>query len=112
MPDMKNAEAAKVLTEMVDALGENNMLRYTKAIRVALNALSALTPKTDENGHALCGCGGKLQYDYYYESDDLNCGETHSISCSNQDCWIEITANSKAEVFKKWDTAMGLRRDA
>jgi len=50
MPDMTNKEAAKVLTEMVDALGENNMLRYTKAIRVALNALSALTPKVDEHG--------------------------------------------------------------
>lgn len=41
MPDMTNAEAAKVLTEMVDALGENNLLRYTKAIRTALAALTA-----------------------------------------------------------------------
>ena len=63
-----------------------------------------------ETGLVRCGCGGEALYDYYYESDDLDCGETHSVSCKNPDCWIEITANKKSDVFEKWNRAMGYRK--
>lgn len=99
MSDMTNAEAAKVLNYLIDKYFLEDDWR--EAFKTAL---AALTPKVDEHGHALCGCGNKakLEHDSY--------GWYH-ILCSA--CDMNGSNSTEAElVWDEWDTAMGLRRDA
>ena len=119
MPDMTNAEAAARLQLYLDGKdnepGKIAILApgFTKkdALRSAMlnrkmleTALAALAPKVDENGHALCGCGEKVDAldgaEYGKFIFCHNCSFEGAIYLEEEDAWI------------KWNRMRGLRRDA
>ena len=94
MPDMTNAQAAAVLRTMPHITANEQ-----KAIETAL---AALTPKTDENGHALCGCGNPAKAEKEYDWYHIRC-----TACDNNGGY-----GSLDNVWEEWDISHGLRRDA
>ena len=101
MPDMTNAEAAKVLNYLID----KHFLEddWREAFKTAL---TALTPHLDENGHALCGCGGRGEL--FGSSGDSEC---YCVECDKCDIGT-VSDNTPGQAWERWDLAMGLRRDA